>query len=57
MNYRTPLKYHFVTKKGWVNDLNFIRDRYILEVFVNGGEEIYSVIKTLGNQRLPRVAF
>lgn len=22
MNYRTPLKYHFATKKGWINDPN-----------------------------------
>ena len=99
MNYRTPLKYHFATKKGCmsvsreikladgriygypvkevqhllkdsdpsvvrnakgfkirrsgrrsvvyegeIKDLKIIRDGYILEVFVNGGEEIYSVL-------------
>ena len=23
MNYRTPLKFHFATKKGWINMLDF----------------------------------
>ena len=33
-----------VVYKGEINDLKIIRDGYILEVFVNGGEEIYSVL-------------
>ena len=33
-----------VVYKGEVKDLKIIRDGYILEVFVNGGEEIYSVL-------------
>lgn len=33
-----------VTYKGIINELGIIRDGYILEVFVNGGEEIYSVL-------------
>ncbi len=33
-----------VVYKGKINDIKIIRDRYILEVFVNGGEEIYSVL-------------
>ncbi len=30
--------------RGEVKDLKILRDAYILEVFVNGGEEIYSVL-------------
>ena len=33
-----------VVYKGEIRDLKIIRDEYILEVFVNGGEEIYSVL-------------
>lgn len=33
-----------VQYKGEIKDLKIIRDEYILEVFVNGGEEIYSVL-------------
>ncbi len=33
-----------VVYKGEIKDLKIIRDGYILEVFVNGGEEIYSVL-------------
>ena len=33
-----------VTYKGEIRDLKIIRDEYILEVFINGGEEIYSVL-------------
>ena len=33
-----------VVYKGEIRDLKIIRDGYILEVFVNGGEEIYSVL-------------
>ena len=33
-----------VVYKGENKDLKIIRDGYILEVFVNGGEEIYSVL-------------
>ena len=33
-----------VVYKGEIKDLKIIRDEYILEVFVNGGEEIYSVL-------------
>ncbi|MBO5453408.1 MAG: glycoside hydrolase family 32 protein [Clostridia bacterium] len=33
-----------VVHNGEVNDLKIIRDEYILEVFVNGGECIYSVL-------------
>lgn len=36
---RDPLVY-----KGKVTDLKMLRDAFILEVFVNGGEEIYSVL-------------
>ena len=30
--------------RGEVRDLKILRDGYILEVFVNGGEAIYSVL-------------
>lgn len=33
-----------VVYKGEIRDLKIIRDEYILEVFVNGGEEIFSVL-------------
>ena len=33
-----------VVYEGEIKDLKIIRDGYILEVFVNGGEEIYSVL-------------
>lgn len=33
-----------VVYQGHVQDIKIIRDEYILEVFVNGGEEIYSVL-------------
>lgn len=33
-----------VVYKGEIKDLKIIRDEYILEVFVNGGEEIYSIL-------------
>ena len=33
-----------VVYKGEISDLKIIRDGYIMEVFVNGGEEIYSVL-------------
>lgn len=33
-----------VIYRGEVNDLKIIRDEFILEVFVNGGETIYSVL-------------
>ena len=36
---RDPLVY-----TGKVTDLKILRDAFILEVFVNGGEEIYSVL-------------
>lgn len=36
---RTP-----VTYKGEIRDLKILRDEYILEVFVNGGEEVFSVL-------------
>ncbi len=36
---RTP-----VTYKGEIRDLKILRDEFILEVFVNGGEEVYSVL-------------
>lgn len=38
-NGRTP-----VTYKGEIRDLKILRDECFLEVFVNGGEEIYSVL-------------
>jgi beta-fructofuranosidase len=33
-----------VIYKGEISDLKIIRDGYIMEVFVNGGKEIYSVL-------------
>ena len=36
---REPVVYN-----GKIRDLKILRDEYILEVFVNGGEEIYSVL-------------
>ena len=33
-----------VVYKGEITDLKIIRDEYILEVFVNGGESVYSVL-------------
>lgn len=33
-----------VIHKGEVKDLKILRDGYILEVFVNGGEDVYSVL-------------
>ena len=33
-----------VVHRGEVRDLKIIRDEFILEVFVNGGEAIYSVL-------------
>lgn len=33
-----------VVYKGKINDLKILRDGYVLEVFINGGEEIYTVI-------------
>ncbi len=36
---REPLVYH-----GRIEELEMIRDEFILEIFVNGGEEIYSVL-------------
>lgn len=33
-----------VVYRGEIKDLRIIRDGYVLEVFVNGGEEIYSVL-------------
>ena len=33
-----------VVYTGTVSDLKILRDAFILEVFVNGGEEIYSVL-------------
>lgn len=33
-----------VVYEGVISDLKILRDAYILEVFVNGGEEIYSVL-------------
>jgi len=33
-----------VAYKGKINDLKIIRDEYIMEVFINGGEEIYSIL-------------
>lgn len=36
---RTPVSY-----KGEIHDLKILRDEYILEVFVNGGEEVFSVL-------------
>ena len=36
---REPVVYN-----GKIRDLKILHDEYILEVFVNGGEEIYSVL-------------
>jgi beta-fructofuranosidase len=36
---RTPLVY-----EGEINDLKVIRDGYVMEIFVNGGQEVYTVI-------------
>ena len=36
---RDPLVY-----EGKIEKLEMIRDEYILEIFVNGGEEIYTVL-------------
>lgn len=36
---REPVAYH-----GNVRDIKILRDEYILEVFVNGGEEMYSIL-------------
>jgi len=36
---RTPVVY-----EGKIDDLKILRDEYIVEVFVNGGEEIYSAL-------------
>jgi len=33
-----------VVYEGKVRDLQILRDEYIIEVFVNGGEEIYSAL-------------
>lgn len=33
-----------VVHKGEINELKMIRDEYYLEVFVNGGEEVYSAL-------------
>ena len=33
-----------VVYHGTVNDIKIIRDKYILEVFVNGGETVYSIL-------------
>lgn len=33
-----------IAYKGNINDLKIIRDEYIMEVFINGGEEIYSIL-------------
>ena len=33
-----------VVHKGKINNLKILRDGYILEVFVNGGEDVYSVL-------------
>ena len=33
-----------VIYQGAIEKLEMIRDEYILEVFVNGGEEVYSVL-------------
>ena len=52
MEYARPLQYHYKPKKGWMNDPNgsevrdikILRDEYILEIFVNGGETVYSIL-------------
>ncbi len=36
---RPPVEYH-----GELTDLKLLRDEYILEVFVNGGEKVYTVL-------------
>ena len=36
---RAPVVY-----EGKIDDLKILRDEYIVEVFVNGGEEIYSAL-------------
>ncbi len=36
---RSAVKY-----KGKIHDLKIIRDEYVMEVFINGGEEIYSIL-------------
>lgn len=33
-----------VIHKGKINDIKIIRDGYILEIFINGGEDVYSLI-------------
>ncbi len=33
-----------VVYKGEIKDLKILRDSYIAEIFVNGGEEVYSVL-------------
>ena len=33
-----------IVYEGKIKDLKIIRDSYVMEVFVNGGEEIYSVL-------------
>ena len=33
-----------VVHKGEIHDLKILRDEYMLEIFINGGEEIYSVL-------------
>ncbi|MBQ2916249.1 MAG: glycoside hydrolase family 32 protein [Clostridia bacterium] len=38
-NCREPLIY-----EGEISDLKIIRDEYLVEIFVNGGEEVYSVL-------------
>ena len=38
-NCREPLVY-----EGEISDLKIIRDEYLVEIFVNGGEEIFSVL-------------
>jgi hypothetical protein len=36
---REPLVY-----EGEIRDLKILRDEYIAEIFVNGGEEVYTVL-------------
>jgi len=38
-NWREPVVY-----EGEIKDLKIIRDEYLVEIFVNGGEEIYSIL-------------
>lgn len=33
-----------VIHKGKIDDIKIIRDGYILEIFINGGEDVYSLI-------------